>query len=61
MSLKAIYWIDFNTCRIAADEGRFKNNNEVIINTETRSVEVNYNNTHFLLNFNLHFLLDNPR
>ena len=27
--------------RIAADEGRFTNNNEVIINTETRSVEVN--------------------
>ena len=27
--------------RIAADEGRFTNNSEVIINTETRSVEVN--------------------
>ena len=27
--------------RIAADEGRFTNNNEVIINTETKSVEVN--------------------
>lgn len=33
--------------RIAADEGRFKNNNEVIINTETRSVEVNKKGIYF--------------
>jgi len=33
--------------RIAADEGRFKNNNEVIINTETRSVEVNKKGVYF--------------
>ncbi len=34
--------------RIAADEGRFKNNNEVIINTETRSVEVRQKKNFFL-------------
>merc|ERR1719457_331807 len=33
--------------RIAADEGRFKNNNEIIINTETRSVEVNKKGLYF--------------
>jgi len=33
--------------RIAADEGRFTNNNEVIINTETRSVEVNKKGVYF--------------
>ena len=33
--------------RIAADEGRFKSNNEVIINTETRSVEVNKKGIYF--------------
>jgi len=33
--------------RIAADEGRFTNNNEVIINTETRSVEVNKKGIYF--------------
>jgi Eph receptor B1 len=33
--------------RIAADEGRFTNNNEVIINTETRSVDVNKKGVYF--------------
>jgi len=33
--------------RIAADEGRFTNNNEVIINTEVRSVEVNKKGVYF--------------
>jgi hypothetical protein len=28
--------LKYDMNRIAADEGRFKNNNEVIINTETR-------------------------
>ena len=39
--------IPLYACRIAADEGRFKNNNEVIINTETRSVEVNKKGVYF--------------
>ena len=33
--------------RIAADEGRFSHNNEVIINTEVRSVEVNKKGLYF--------------
>jgi len=32
---------------IAADEGRFTNNNEVIINTETRSVPVTKKGVYF--------------
>jgi len=33
--------------RIAADEGRFTNNNEVIINTETRSVDISKKGVYF--------------
>ncbi len=35
-SANLVIILKYDMNRIAADEGRFKNNNEVIINTETR-------------------------